>query len=165
MKFLCFAAHWLMARISLLATQQWNVLSHAISRNGGGAGGGGRVLFWRHLSAHCSHLRPADWRPVYTWQRGPLDEKMDLHKFATKLRGANLVLKILLLQVNETSDWPSLVCRCGFAFSSVSKTNLLLANMSQICGKNWRVGWSLFFRVIWFSPIVKYRFEEFFCNG
>ena len=45
MKFLCFAAHWLMARISLLATQQWNVLSHAKSRNGGGAGGGGGCCF------------------------------------------------------------------------------------------------------------------------
>ena len=43
----------------------------------GGRGGFGRggLLFWRHFSAHCSHLRPADWRPVYTWQRGPLDEK------------------------------------------------------------------------------------------
>ena len=83
----------------------------------------------------------------------------------TKLRGANLVLKILLIQVNERSDWPSLVCRCGFAFTSVSKTNVLLANMSQICRKNWRVGWSLFFSLIWFSPIVKYGFEDFFCNG
>ena len=80
----------------------------------------------------------------------------------TILRGANLVLKILLIQVNERSDWPSLVFRCGFAFTSVSKTNLLLANMSQICGKNWRVGWSLFFSVLWFSPTVKYGFEDFF---
>ena len=79
----------------------------------------------------------------------------------TKLRGANLVLKILLIQVNERSDWPSLVCRCGFAFTSVSKICSL-----QICRKyavkNWRVGWSLFFSVIWFSPIVKYGFEDFF---
>ena len=161
MKFLC---------CSLPVNQRWNVLSHAISvyfQRDGGRGGFGRggLQFWRHFSAHCSHLRPADWRPVYTWQRGPLDEKMDLHKFATKLRGANLVLKILLIQVNERSDWPSLVCRCGFAFTSVSKTNLLLENMSQICGKNWRVGWSLFFSVVWFSPIVKYGFEDFFCNG
>ena len=35
------------------------------------------------------------------------------------------MFKSLLIQVYWRSSWPSLVCRCGFAFTSISDTNLI----------------------------------------